>query len=268
MSESKREKIGIIGCGNMGSSFGKYLSAHHHVYLFDRNKEKAKALSAETGASMMESNAELLEHADIVILAIKPQDFHVLAAEIKNKLNPHHLLVTILAGITIRTLKQTFGDLPIIRAVPNLAIQYGEGVIGLAEQDPLPIEKRRTIETLFSPFGLLLWLPEDKMDALTALTGSGPAFASVMIEAMVDAGLAIGFPASRALPLVLQMLKGTITLIEQTQKHPGELRWQVTSPSGTTIAGLKALEKEGVRSGIMQTFIATYERAKQLSNPQ
>lgn len=119
---------------------------------------------------------------------------------------------------------------------------------------------------VFAPLGNLHWMAENKLDALTALTASGPAFVYVMIESIVEAAIAMGFNSSEAQGLVLEMLSGSIAMLRETRKHPGELKWQVTSPSGTTIEGLKVLERSGVRAGIIDTFLAAHERSKELAH--
>jgi pyrroline-5-carboxylate reductase len=108
-------------------------------------------------------------------------------------------------------------------------------------------------------------LKESQVDALTSLTASGPAFVFTMIEAMIDAGVLMGFQAKEAQDLILQMLQGCVTLLQQTERHPGELKWQIASPSGTTIAGIRVLEKENVRSGIIETFLATYQKTQEIA---
>jgi len=262
---SKKMRIGIIGCGNMGSSFAKLLSSTHHLYLCDRNPEKVKKVAAEVGAAVANSCSELVKQVDMIILAIKPQDLGSVASEIRDKLNHSQMLVSILAGTPTTTLKHYFGKVTLLRMMPNLALRYGEGVIGMSEHEHLPSDTKKQIESVFMPFGMLLWLPEDKMDALTALTASGPAYVFVIIESIVDAAIAMGFPPDKALPLVLQMLTGSIKMLHETGKHPAELKWQVLSPGGNTIEGLKRMEQEGVRSGIIHTFIAAHERAKQIA---
>ena len=148
--------------------------------------------------------------------------------------------------------------------MPNLALIYGEGVIGLSSDENIPQKNKEDLTKAFELLGKIHWLSEDKINALTALTGSGPAFFFVMVEAMVDAGIAMGFTAHTAQDLIYQMLQGSLTLLEKTSKHPGELKWQIASPQGTTIAGLKTLEELAIRGGIMNTFLSAYDRANKL----
>lgn len=264
-ANSKKIKIGIIGCGNMGACFAKQLSVHHEIFLNDRTVDKAKKLSAEVGAAIPANSADLVKQVDVILLAIKPQDLGRVADDIKEHLHHSQLLVSILTGISTTRLKHYFGKVELLRIVPNLALQYGKGVIGLSEHDILPHETKKKIELIFSPLGALHWLPEEKLDALTALTGSGPAFVFVIVEAMVDAAITMGFSSSQALQMVSEMLMGATTMLEKSQKHPAELKWQVSSPGGTTIEGLNRLEQEKVRYGVISAFLAAHERAKQLA---
>lgn len=260
-------RIGILGCGQMGSSIAVQLGAAHNLYLYDRNDDKAKAVSEESNGEAVKSCEELFKKSDIILLAIKPQDISSVAVDTRGFLKHSHIIVSILAGTTLVTLKHYFGKAVLLRMMPNLALKYGKGVLGLCGNAITP-EIKQKIELLCSPLGMPCWLPEDKMDALTALTASGPAFFFVMVEAMVDAAISMGFPAAQALQLVLQMISGSVTLLTETKKHPGELKWQVSSPAGTTIEGLNMLEAEGVRSGIIQTFLAAYHRSKQMAQHQ
>jgi pyrroline-5-carboxylate reductase len=147
--------------------------------------------------------------------------------------------------------------------MPNLALTCGAGVIGCMESSLSP-ENRHAIETLLKGTGLVVWLPEQKLDALAAFAGSGPAFIFVLIEAMIDSGVFLGFSAMEAKEFALQTLQGAIELLRHTGKTPSELKWQIAVPKGTTIAGLKALEQEGLRHAIFSAFIATYNRAKEI----
>ncbi len=249
----------------MGSSFAKKLGAAHELFLVDRTYDKAQKVASESGGTALKSPVELVKQSEIILLAIKPQNLVSVAHEIKESLSHSHLLVSILAGVPVRQLKHHFGHVTLLRMMPNLAVKYEKGILGLCEYEVLPKDIKKKIEQIFSPFGALYWLPEDKMDALTSLTGSGPAFAFVLIEAMVEAGITMGFSSTQSLQMVLEMLKGSIKMLEETGKHPAELKWQVSSPAGTTIAGLNRLEKENVRYGIISTFIEAQDRSKDIA---
>lgn len=258
-------KIGIIGCGNMGRSLAKRLSAEHQLFLYDHNQVKMNEVVQEINGMGCLNPQELLQRTEIVILSVKPKDLKVVGDLLRGKFSNDQLLVSILAGTSIQTLKNALGDVSVIRMMPNLAVAFGQGVIGLSENDERTGEEKTQIEEIFSSLGLVKWVPEVMMDAVASLTGSGPAFALVCIEAMIDAAIAMGFTSAEGQKLIIQMLKGTLVMLEESDKHPGELKWQVTSPAGTTIAGLRKMEAHGVRSGIMEAFIAAYERSHQIA---
>lgn len=259
-------KITIIGCGNMGRGMAQRLSQTNQIVLYDHNHEKAELLAEQGYGKASKDILNALHSAEMIILAVKPQNLQKLAESIKGELKNSQTVVSLLAGTTFNTLESYFPTARIVRMMPNLPLIYGEGVIGLSLDKELGNEDKEPLTKLFEPLGKIYWLPEEKIDALTALAGSGPAFFFVLIEAMIDAGIAMGFSASDAREITCQMLKGSLTLLEETKKHPGELKWQITSPQGTTIAGLKRLEELALRGGIINTFLATYDHAKKLSS--
>lgn len=249
----------------MGIAIAQRLSQANQLFLYDHNEEKTKLLAHQGYGKACKNIKEALSPSEMVILAIKPQGVKQLAGQIKDHLREDQMVVSLLAGTTIKSLKQNFPKVQIVRMMPNLALLHGEGVIALSSDENVD---RSNLTNIFERLGKIYWLPEDKIDALTALAGSGPAFFFVIVEAMIDAGIAMGFSAKDAREIVYQMLKGSLTLLEQTSKHPGELKWQIASPQGTTIAGLKRLEELAIRGGIMNTFMAAYDRAKTLSIPK
>jgi pyrroline-5-carboxylate reductase len=259
-------QITIIGCGNIGTGIARRLSSQQgKICLYDRDPIWTHVLSKEINGHPCCEVKEAIAHADLIILAVKPQNLEDVAHSIQSVLSSDQILVSLLAGTSIETLKEYFDRPLLVRMMPNLPLMCGEGVIGLAEHHELSEEQKKKLDSIFQVLGQVYWLPEKMFDALTSLTGSGPAFLFTMIEAMIDAGIAMGFRSVESKELVLQMIKGTISLLQETNKHPGELKWQVTSPGGTTIEGLKVLEEEGVRGKIMNAFIAAYDKAKKLN---
>lgn len=258
-------KMTIIGCGNMGKGLAERLSATNQLYLYDHHVEKAEILEQEGYGKACRDIKEAFDHSEIVILAVKPQNFKEVAILIGKELKKEQIVISLLAGTSVEILKRSFPGVVIVRMMPNLALIYGKGVIGLSSDEKMLKKDKESLTKIFESLGKVYWLTEDKINALTALTGSGPAFFFVMIEAMIDAGIAMGFSAIDAQDLIHQMLQGSLTLLEKTSKHPGELKWQITSPQGTTISGLKKLEELALRGGIMNTFLAAYDRANQLS---
>lgn len=257
-------RIMIIGCGNMGAAFAKQLSNNHEVGLFDRNYHKAEKLANEYSGQVFATIKEALDWGKVIILAVKPQNLSEVASAINDSAQEQQMLFSLLAGITLETLAIHFPRCQVVRLMPNLAVAHGEGLIGLATQiEPVRMEKEE-ITKLFEPLGEVFWLPEEKFNAFIALGGSGPAFMFVLIEAMIDAGISMGLNVTETQLIIHQMIKGSLTMLEDTEKHPGKLKWEVASPGGTTIAGLKKMEEEAVRSSIIKTFFAAYLMAKEM----
>jgi pyrroline-5-carboxylate reductase len=259
-------QIIIIGCGNMGQALAQRLSPTNQLFFYDHNEEKAEFLEQQGFGKACKNLVETLRSSEIILLAVKPQNLKQLAEWIKEELEDNQMIVSLLAGTNRETLKASFPAGKIVRMMPNLPLAYGEGVIGLSLSEKLERKDKEQLKKVFEPLGKVYWLGEEKMDALTALAGSGPAFFFSMVEAMIDAGIAMGFSASDAQDLIYQMLRGSLILLEQTAKHPGELRWQIASPQGTTIAGLRRLEELALRGAIINTFLAAYDRGKKLSS--
>lgn len=259
-------RIAVIGSGVMGGGLASALSHHHQITLYDRNTTRVKELAEEMGAKAATDIAEAVQDADILLLCVKPQDLPTVAKELFGKIRDDQVLVSVLAGITYDMLKLHFGDTVILRMMPNVPCFYGEGAMTFADNGEFTDEEKREFEEIFWPLGEIYWLPENKMNAATALAGSGPAFAFLIIESMVDAAVTLGLPADQARDMAVQMFQGALTTLRETGKHPGELKWEVTSPGGCTIAGVKTFEDEAIRSGIINTFLSTYESLQGLSD--
>jgi pyrroline-5-carboxylate reductase len=254
-------KVAIIGCGVMGSAFAKHFAKKHSVLLHDHDKLKAQALAKEIGAVVEENLNHCIEKADVVLLAMKPKDLDLFAKAASGALTEKKILISILAGTPLAALRKNFPTGVLVRSMPNLALAYGQGVIGLAENTHISPEIKQAVDSLLEGIGLVAWMSEDKIEALTALSGSGIGFVLVMIEAMIDGGVHLGFTAQEAREFVLMTMEGAVALMKETGKHPAELKLNIASPGGTTIAGLKVLEEEGVRSGIVHALVACHEKA-------
>jgi pyrroline-5-carboxylate reductase len=258
-------RIAIIGCGNMGTGLAELLGPSHRVLVHDRDWNWTQVLAHKVNGEACQHLPQAIENAQVIFLAIKPQNLKEIGPLIKHHLNKDQIIVSLLAGTPLTVLKHYFSQAITIRMMPNLAMRYGAGVIGLVDSPDMAAELKKELQELLSPLGLIYWLKESQIDALTSLTGSGPAFILTLIEAMIEAGVAMGFQAQDAQDLTLQMLQGCLTLMQKTQQHPAELKWQIASPNGTTIAGLRVLERENVRSGLIETFLAAHHRAQELA---
>lgn len=254
------KNIAIIGCGNMGAAIARRLSSTNNIFLFDRNLKKMEILEKEGCGTACSSMLEAFKKSELLILAIKPQGIKEFALTITPK-TLKHTIISLLSGTTLDQLKALFPGQRIVRMMPNLAVLCGESTIGLSTNEAFSKADFNEFNSLCSPLGKIYWLPESKFNAFTALTGSGIAFVFALIESMVEAGISMGFNAVEAQEMVQQTIKGGVCLLDSSKEHPAALKWKVTSPGGTTIAGLRKFEEFGVRGGVINTFLAAYQRA-------
>jgi pyrroline-5-carboxylate reductase len=261
-------KVAVIGCGVMGSAFAKHFVKKHSVLLYDRDKTKTQELAKEIGAAYQDDLSAVVQQADMILLAIKPKDLPSVAKAASAFFTEGKILISILAGTPLAILKRNFPSASIVRTMPNLALIYGQGVMGLVENGHYSVQVKHTVESLLEGIGFIAWMSEDKIEALTALSGSGIGFVLVMIEAMIDGGIHLGFTAMESREFVLKTMEGAIALMRESGKHPAELKLQIASPGGTTIAGLKVMEEEGVRSGIVHALVACHEKALSMMKNQ
>lgn len=201
--------------------------------------------------------------APVVLLAVKPQQLEAAATAVPP--GAAGLLVSVLAGVTVQRLERLFPAWRCVRAVPNTPALVRQGLTGLAWGAGVDDEQRRWVLRLFSQVGEVMELPETQLDAFLALTSSGPAFVALVAEALADGAVAAGLPRARAGYLAQRTLAGTAALLTQQQLHPAELKDMVSSPAGTTIAGLRALERGGLRSALIEAVLAAAERSRQLA---
>jgi len=262
-AEHKSIHISIIGCGVMGSGLAKALSQYHEVTLCDRSNEKAEVLAKKMNLKYSHDIADAVGGADVILLCVKPQDLKDVSKQLFGKIRDEQVLVSILSGVSQKILKVHFGDVQILRIMPNIACFYGEGVMGFVENKDFNKLQKKELGEIFKTLGHIHWVEEGQIDALTALAGSGPAFAFVIIESMVDAAIALGLSSSMGKKIAIQMFQGALRTLNETGKHPGELKWDVTSPAGCTIAGIKNMEDHAIRSGLINTFLATYDQLKE-----
>ncbi len=258
-------KVTVIGCGKMGGGIAERLATEHQLFLFDHNHERTQAFADRIGAKNCPSAADAVADTEVIIIAVKPRNLKELATSLSSELPSNQLIVSCLAGTTIETLQSHFPNNPCLRTMPNLPVLYGEGVVGIADDENLSDTDKEKANQLLSCLGHLHWVPESKIDAISSLTGSGPAFISVLIESMIDAGVAMGLDSSLSKELAFQLLSGTLSTLKQSKKHPAEFKLEVASPGGTTITGLKTMEDLSIRSAMINTFLSTYEHNQRLS---
>ena len=258
--------FGFIGTGNMGGALARALAKNvegDSILLANRSAEKAAALAAELGCKAVSSEA-IAKKADYIFLGVKPQMMADLLAQLSPILKEREdrfILVTMAAGLTIQRIRElAVGDYPVIRIMPNTPASIGEGMIlYTAGSDVLDIELQIFLAAMAGA-GRLSPLPEHLMDAGSAVSGCGPAFVDLFIEALADGGVACGLPRASALEFAAQMVAGSAKLVLESGKHPGVLKDAVCSPGGTTIQGVRALEAGNFRGTVMEAVIKAYEK--------
>ena len=208
--------------------------------------------------------ADRVWDAPIQLLAVKPQRLDAVAASAP-MISGNPLLISVLAGVNLTRLQQLFPGHLCVRAVPNTPALVGAGLTALAWGEGVSDQQRQKVVQLFADVGEVLELPEEKLDAFLALTSSGPAFVALITEAMADGAVAAGLPRDLAHRLAHRTLAGTAQLLDQRSLHPGQLKDMVTSPAGTTIAGIRKLEQSGVRSALIEAVLAAAERSRALA---
>jgi len=264
------KNIGFIGGGNMGEAIVKGLLKvnvvkANQVYVCDIRKERLAYLRETYHIQTTEEISNLLGNVQIIVIAVKPQDVGSVLEEIKDKITPQQLLISIAAGIRTQYIESFLPEeIPVIRVMPNTPALVLAGMSALTPGQFATDEHLKVAETLFKAIGETVIVPEKLMDAVTGLSGSGPAYVAVMIEAMADGGVKMGLPRPVALKLAAQTVLGTAKLLLETGIHPGQLKDMVSSPGGTTIAGLHIMEVGGVRGIIMEAIERATQRAQEL----
>ncbi len=263
--------IGFAGAGRMAQALSAGfvkagLIPESSIYFFDPDPQAAeKFQNALSTAHRATSNDEMVSSVGIVYLAVKPQYMAKVLDEIQPRITQDHLVVSVAAGIPIAHIQHRLKTDRIVRVMPNTPCLIGEGVSAIAAGSGAKNEDRLLVEKLQSSVGIAMPVSEDQMDAVTGLSGSGPAYVFTMIEALASGGVMMGLSLDVALSLATHTVYGAAALVKQTGQHPSVLRDQVTSPGGTTIHGLQALEAGGVRAGLIEAVRAATIRASELS---
>ncbi|MHB8110186.1 MAG: pyrroline-5-carboxylate reductase [Syntrophorhabdaceae bacterium] len=264
------ERVGIIGVGNMGESILKALLKKgldaKNLCFMETKKDRAEFIEKEYGIKQFQNPAQLASATDLVILAVKPQDAPKILPDIAFSPGNNAILISIMAGIPIAKILSLAGKpLRVVRMMPNIAIKVNQGVIGITTTADISGEELSGIKVLFSNAGLIVDIGEELMDAITSLGASSPAFFLLFLEAMIDGGVKIGIPRDKAKAISIQVVKGTIEMLEQEQIHPALMREMITSPGGTTIAGLASLEDKAFKGSVIDAIETASRRAKELS---
>lgn len=241
------------------------------VIVSEPQSSRRNFLQQQYGVEVTAENRRVLLGTSVVLLAVKPQVFEVIAAELAETISvlthessPLPLVISILAGVPLSKIETIGSNLPTIRAMPNTPATVGAGITAISLGTSTNDSHKQIAQKLFSAVGEVVEVPETLMDAVTGLSGSGPAYVAMMVEALADGGVAAGLPRAIANQLARQTVKGTVQLLQETGIHPAELKDRVTSPGGTTIAGVAALENAGFRSALIQAVVAATQRSREL----
>lgn len=260
---------GFIGCGNMGGTLARAVAAKlggADVAVCDLDVSKTDAIKKEYAVTAADA-AGIASFCKFIFLGVKPQFMKETLDSITSVLagRNDYILVSMAAGLEIRYIRSCLGyDCPIIRIMPNTPALVGEGMILCAASDNVPAEDYAEFKSLLSLAGKLDDLPERLIDAASAVSGCGPAYAYLFIEALADGAVECGLPRGKAMTYAAQMLLGSAKMVLETGTHPGALKDAVCSPGGTTIAGVHALEADGFRAAAMDAVTAAYERTLEL----
>ncbi|MDO5401201.1 MAG: pyrroline-5-carboxylate reductase [Eubacteriales bacterium] len=258
-------KYGFIGCGNMGGAVARALRKRCGDMMLSDRSGKARALAAELGA-VYASNGEIAEDCERIFLAVKPHMMQAVLAPLQEVLaEKKPLLITMAAGLTMARIEEFAGcSLPVIRMMPNTPTAIGKGVVQYCRNALVTDRVLTQWLADMGGCGLLDELEEGLIDAASALSGCGPAYGYILIEALADGAVACGIPRAKALEYAAATLAGAAEMVLTTGQHPGALKDAVCSPGGSTIAGVHALEQHGFRAAAMDCVIAAYEKNRRL----
>ncbi|MBK8346153.1 MAG: pyrroline-5-carboxylate reductase [Saprospiraceae bacterium] len=264
-------KIAIIGCGNMGMAFARSfiqyeLVKKENLLLIEKNEERCQSLKSSREGVVVNTINEKIAETDLVILAVKPQDFEVLSAELKGKLKEQQVVLSIMAGIPILKIQTLLHHKSVVRAMPNTPAMLGMGITGFTSAEGISIAKLFKVENLINATGRSIYIEDESMiDAVTALSGSGPAYFYYFVKHMVEAGKKMGFDEGTSLLLVKQTMQGAYHLINNAELDLDALIKAVASKGGTTEAAIKVFNENGMDSAIVKGVLAAEKRAKELS---
>ncbi len=268
------KKIGFIGAGQMGSALirgfvEKGLFSTDEIFASDPSQERRSLMEKECGIKTFDDNRECVEHSDIVLLAVKPQVMGPVLDGLRGYVEKDHLIVSIAAGISTQYIEDRLEEgARVVRVMPNTPALIHEGAAAVCRGECATEEDLDLCVSLFEAVGIAVKVPETLMDAVTGLSGSGPAYCFRFIEALIEGGVLEGLPRDVATQLAVQTVIGAARLLSTSGKHPGELEAMVTSPGGTTIRGLFALEKNGFTAGVMEAVSQATVRSRELGKTQ
>lgn len=269
----KNKKIGFIGAGMMAEAIARGLLKAGmdttRISASDPGETRRDLFRKELGVSATTDNQTVAQFGDIILIAVKPFVVPDALASIADVLQPRQLVVSIAAGVTIDSIESKLPKgIPVVRVMPNTPCLIGEGAAALAPGKHATQAHLDLASEIFSASGKVVQLTEDKLDAVTGLSGSGPAYVYTFIEALADGGVRMGIPKATALVLAAQTVLGAAKMVLETGSHPAELRDKVMTPGGTTIAGMASLERDKFRSALIEAVTAATQRSAELGKPK
>jgi pyrroline-5-carboxylate reductase len=270
MSELNDVTLSFIGSGVMAEAMisgilNEGMTAPDHMIASDPRQERGEELASRYGVKATTANREAVKAAEIVVLSVKPQVLPAVLEELQGEVKPEGLVLSIVAGARIGAMAVGLGHQAIVRAMPNTPAQIGEGMSVWTATAAVSEEQRRQAQSILRALGEEIYMEdEDYLDMATALSGTGPAYVFLFMEAMIDAGVHLGFSRRIAQQLVLQTVRGSVDFARQSVAHPAELRNMVTSPGGTSAEALYQLEKGGFRTVLSRAIWAAYQKSQYL----
>ena len=263
-------KLAFIGGGFMaeamiGGVLSKGVASGEGISVGELLDERRRVLQERYGVYTTNSNPEAADRGDLVVLSVKPQNLPEVFASLAGGLRREQAVLSIVAGATMSTIEKGLGHPSVIRVMPNTPAQIGEGMSLWTCSPQVDDEKRGLAKTMLATVGEEIEVADEKyLDMATALSASGPAYVFLFIESLIDAGVHLGLPREMSRTLALQTVLGSVRLLKETGRHPADLKDTITSPGGTTVEGLLALEEGGLRSTVISAVIAAYEKALEL----
>jgi pyrroline-5-carboxylate reductase len=262
--------VGFIGAGNMAEAMigglvrGKHVEPNR-ITASDPRKERLEELRASLGIEATQNNRDIAGRCSLVVLSVKPQIMDKILREVGDQMKPGTLVVSIAAGVDTSTIEESLPEgVRVVRAMPNTPAMVGAGATAISPGKHATPEDMATAKALFDAIGITVELDESHLDAVTGLSGSGPAYIFLILEALADAGVKVGLSRRNAQRLAAQTVMGSAKMLLETDEHPGKLKDMVTSPGGTAIAGLHTLEQGGLRTTLINAVETATKRAQEL----
>ena len=264
-------KIGFIGTGNMGSSIIKGILSSkfeksENINIFDLDKEKVNNLVKEYGVNTTNSEKELAENCNIIILSVKPHIIPIVLKNLSGNVKKDTIILTIAAGISISVIENALGeDKKVVRTMPNTPAQVLSGMTAVTFNKNIENSEKEIIFKLLNSFGKSVEIEEKLMHAYTGISGSLPAYVYMFMEALADGGVLCGMPRNKAYEIVAQTVAGSAKMLLETGKHPGQLKDEGCSPAGTTIEAVRVLENGNFRGNVIEAVVACTEKSKEMA---